>query len=190
MSSSLPPLRIVGLSGSPSNRSRSAWLLQLALTRLESRALRIDNVPIRELPPAALLAGDLDDAPLRRALGVVAESDLLVIATPIYKASASGLLKVFLDLLPQDGLRGKTVLPLATGGSLAHLLALDWSLRPVLAALGVRHILDTVYATEAQLPPHAAGGYLPDPALLVRLDEALQPLRAPARTPPVLSPLR
>lgn len=88
----------------------------------------------------------------------------------------SGVLKVFLDLLPADALCGKTVLPLATGGSPAHLLALDYALKPVLSALGARDILGGVFAADAQLAPHESGGYVPDAALVERLDRALRPL--------------
>lgn len=72
-------------------------------------------------------------------------------ATPIYKAAYTGMLKLFLDLLPQDGLRGKVVLPLATGGSQSHLLALDYALRPVLASMSARAILSSIYATSEQV---------------------------------------
>jgi FMN reductase len=63
----------------------------------------------------------------------------VVVATPVYKAAYSGLLKVFLDVLPQTALKGKLVLPLATGGSPHHMLALDYALRPVLQSLGAPH---------------------------------------------------
>jgi SsuE family FMN reductase len=81
----------------------------------------------------------------------VAEADAIVIATPIYKASYTGILKAFLDLLPQDGLKDKLVLPLATGGSQSHLLALDYALRPVLQALDARQVFTSIYATSQQL---------------------------------------
>jgi FMN reductase len=54
----------------------------------------------------------------------------------VYKAAYTGLLKAFLDLLPQYALAGKTVLPLVTGGTSAHVLAVDYALRPVLASMG------------------------------------------------------
>jgi FMN reductase len=174
-------MNIVGISGSPSARSRSGWLLQLALTRLEGVAATHGVVAVRELDAVPLLAADARAEGIRAALGKVAAADLLVVATPIYKAAYSGLLKLFLDLLPQDALRGKTVLPLATGGSLAHLLALDYALKPVLSALGARDILDGVFAIDAQLVPHEAGGYVPDDVLLERLDRALEPLTRGAR---------
>lgn len=55
---------------------------------------------------------------------------------PEAKAAYSGLLKALLDLLPQHALTGKTVLPLATGGTTAPGLAIDYALRPVLNSMG------------------------------------------------------
>lgn len=169
-------MKVVGISGSPSPRSRSAWLLQLALARLEGMAGEPAILAVCELPPAPLLAADLQHRDIRAAVDDVSRADLVVVATPIYKAAYSGLIKTFLDLLPSDALRGKTVLPLATGGSASHLLALDYALKPVLSALGARDILDGVFAVDAQLTPHESGGYVPDAALVERLDRALQPL--------------
>ncbi len=169
-------MHITSISGSPSERSRSAWLTQFALTRLEGIARHNDHIALRELPATPLLAADASDPAVAQAVQAVTSAHLVIVGTPIYKAAYSGLLKVFLDLLPPDALRGKTVLPLATGGSTAHLLALDYALKPVLSALGARHVLDGVFATDAQLQRHEAGGYVPEPELLSRLDRALDPL--------------
>ena len=46
----------------------------------------------------------------------------------------------------------------------------------MLSALGARHVLDSVFATDAQLLRHEAGGYVPEPELLARLDRALAPV--------------
>lgn len=171
-------MSIVSISGSPSQRSRSAWLLQLAQSRLTDDENVARFIAVRDLPAGALLAADAGAPPIRAAIDAIAQAELVIVATPIYKAAYSGLLKAFLDLLPQDALRGKTVLPLATGGSLAHLLALDYALKPVLAALGARDILDGVFATDAQLAPLPGGAYAPDDALLARLERALEPVAA------------
>jgi FMN reductase len=178
-------MNIVSISGSPSQRSRSGWLLQLAQTRLEGAARRSVSIAVRDLPATALLAAEAHNGRIAQALRHVRDADLVLVATPIYKAAYSGLLKVFLDLLPAEGLRGKTVLPLATGGSLGHLLALDYALKPVLSALGARDILDGVFATDAQLVPHESGSYVPDADLVLRLDRALAPLAAHASLVPV-----
>ena len=174
-------MSIVALAGSPSANSRSTALLRHVLERFEESEPRAEIV-LRDLPPAALVRADFDDPAIRRAREQVAAARLVVIATPIYKASYSGLLKTFLDLLPQDALRGKTVLVLGTGGSVAHLLALDYALRPVLAALGARHILDSIYAVDAQFAPHAVHGHVAHDDVTQRIARALAegalPLRA------------
>ncbi|MEO6276600.1 NADPH-dependent FMN reductase [Roseateles sp.] len=169
-------MHITSISGSPSERSRSAWLTQFAVTRLEGSTTRNEHIAVRDLPAAALLLADAQEPAIARAVEAIAAAGLVIIGTPIYKAAYSGLLKVFLDLLPPEALRGKTVLPLATGGSAAHLLALDYALKPVLSALGARHVLDGVFATDAQLQRHESGGYVPAPELLARLDRALEPI--------------
>jgi len=152
--------------------------MQLAMTRVESLASDVAVVAARKLPSEALLCGNGHHPAIRVSIEAAAAADLLIVSTPIYKAAYSGLLKIWLDLLPADALRGKTVLPLATGGSGSHLLALDYTLRPVLHALGARDILDGVFAADAQLPPHESGGFLPDATILDRLDRALDPVVA------------
>ena len=169
-------MKIVGIQGSPSASSRSGSLLALAQSRLQGVASTAHAIAVRELPAQALLHAQFDHPLIRQALAEVAQAQVVLIATPIYKAAYSGLLKAFLDLLPQDALRGKTVLPLATGGSIAHLLALDYALKPVLSALGARDILDPVFATDAQIPRHETLGYAPGPEVVERVDLALQTL--------------
>jgi len=165
-------MSIVALAGSPSADSRSTALLRHVLDRFSGDAARSEIV-LRDLPPAALVRADFGDPAIRRAREQVAAARLVVIATPIYKASYSGLLKTFLDLLPQDALRGKTVLALGSGGSAAHLLALDYALKPVLAALGARHILDAVYAVDAQFAADARHGHVPHDDVTQRVARAL-----------------
>lgn len=171
-------MQVVSLSGSPSPRSRSAWLLEWAHKHLAARAKAARHLSLRELPAFSLLTADFRDADLRSAIDAVRDADVVLVGTPVYKAAYSGLLKTFLDLLPQDALAGKTVLPLATGGSPVHLLAIDYALKPVLGALGARHLLDGVFVADAQMPQHDTLGYLPDSAVLARLERALAPLAA------------
>jgi FMN reductase len=175
-----PGSPVAALFGSPSAHSRSAALLKAALPLLGAAgAIAPSEIDIRRLPAQALLQADVREPTLARALAQVQAAELLLVATPIYKAAYSGVLKLFLDLLPPDALRGKRVLPLATGGSVAHLLAVDYALRPVLAAMGAREILDTVFATDAQFSAGDDGSWLPDATVRERLQRALgvRPLR-------------
>lgn len=168
-----PPFKVAALFGSPSAHSRSAALLRGALPLLAGLPVQLSEIDIRSLPPQALLHARADEPALAQALAQVVAADLLLVTTPIYKAAYSGVLKLFLDLLPPESLRGKRVLPLATGGSVAHLLAVDYALRPVLAALGAREILDTVFATDAQFDADDSGAWRPQPAVRERLERAL-----------------
>lgn len=176
-------MHVVSLSGSPSASSRSSWLLHQAVKTVGVHADSTDHIDLRRLPAQALLEGDARHPALRAAIEPVLAADLLLVATPIYKAAYSGLLKLFIDLLPPDALRHTIVLPLATGGSASHFLALDYALKPVLCALGARHILDAVYALDAQLPRDAQGQYALDHELQQRLDRALAGLRQPTPGP-------
>lgn len=142
----------VTISGSPSAASRRARLLRFVETELAAAGIAVRRIDIRALSPAALLAADTSHDDLRHALAQVAGAQAVVVATPVYKAAYSGLLKAFLDVLPQDGLADKLVAPFATGGSPAHLLALDYALKPVLSALGAQHILRGVFAVDQQVP--------------------------------------
>ena len=165
-------MSIVAISGSPSGNSRSAALLRHVVARFADGSA-CSEIVLRDLPPAALVRADFADPAVRAACAQVAAARLVIIATPIYKAAYSGLLKTFLDLLPQDGLRGKTVLAIGTGGSQAHLLALDYTLKPVLAALGARHILDSVFAVDAQFTPHTLHGHVAHDDIAQRIERAL-----------------
>ncbi|RKP44244.1 NADPH-dependent FMN reductase [Pararobbsia silviterrae] len=148
---------VVTISGSPSARSRSTHLLSAAETLLHARGIATRRIEPRDLPAEALLHADVAHPAIREALELVEHAKAVVIATPVYKVAYSGLLKTFLDLLPQTGLTGKLVQPIATGGSLAHLLALDYALKPVLSALGARHVLANVFATDAEVPSGESG---------------------------------
>ncbi|MCK8676083.1 NADPH-dependent FMN reductase [Streptomyces lichenis] len=148
---------VIALSGSPSTDSRTAHVADYALRRLSLSGHRTEHLAVRELPAAELLAGRAGSAPLRDALSAIADADGVIVATPVYKAAYTGLLKAFLDLLPQSGLAGKAVLPLATGGSLAHLLTLDYALRPVLSALGARHITAGTFVLDGAVERLPAG---------------------------------
>ncbi|WP_342128452.1 NADPH-dependent FMN reductase [Hydrogenophaga sp. OTU3427] len=180
-------MSILLIAGSPSEPSRSVALLDAVAERLQRRHGAIERLNIRELAPHALLLADTGHPGIKAALAQVARAQALVVATPVYKAAYSGLLKVFLDLLPQTALKGKVVLPLATGGSPHHMLALDYALRPVLQALSARHILPGVYATDTQVPRDVLGSYTIGDEIHTRLDDAVnllfsEGLRLPAAT--------
>ena len=166
-------MTILLLAGSPANPSRSTRLLHHIGEKLVLLGHGYAKLHVRDLPAQALLHGDHDHPEVRLALAQVAQAEAVVVATPVYKAAYSGVLKVFLDLLPQDGLAGKVTLPVATGGSQSHMLALDYGLRPVLSALGASHVLSSIYATEAQVAWSAGDGLTLDAPIARRVAEGV-----------------
>ena len=163
-------MHITSISGSPSERSRSAWLTQFALTRLEGIATSSEHIAVRALPAAALLAADAQEPAIAQAVDAIASASLVIVGTPIYKAAYSGLLKSLLDLLPQYAFAGKAVLPLALGGSPAHVLAIDYALRPVLTSMGARHVVQGYFLVDRLVTLTDDGGIVLDPGA----DEALR----------------
>src|SRR5690349_4974377 len=124
---------IVTIAGSPSYPSRSSAVLDIVRNHFESRQYTTDSIQVRTLPAEALLWGRFDDPVIQQAVQAIAPARIVIIATPVYKAAYTGLLKAFLDVLPQGALTDKIVFPIATGGSAAHLLAIDYALKPVLS---------------------------------------------------------
>ncbi|WP_101048017.1 NADPH-dependent FMN reductase [Macromonas nakdongensis] len=173
-------MSVLLIAGSPSEHSRSSALLDAVEARLlqaeSARRLHLDRLRIRDLSPQALLLANWGHPSVARAIAQVQSASALVVATPVYKAAYSGVLKVFLDLLSQTALKGKVVLPIATGGSPHHMLALDYALRPVLQSLGARHILPGVYASDAQIPKTEQGEYQIGGDIQSRLDDAVNQL--------------
>ena len=149
----------VAMARSVAHLQSARRLLEATGQRLETRGVQVQRLRVRDLNPQALLLADFGHPSIIQATARVAAADIVVVATPVYKAAYSGVLKVFLDLLPQNALKGKTVLPLATGGSPHHMLALDYALRPVLQSLGAKNILPGIYATDAQVVLNPEDGY-------------------------------
>jgi len=157
------------ISGSPGNPSRTSALSDSVGATLAAKGFEVQYINVRDLPAADLIHAATDSPALQPALGLVERARGVVIATPIYKASFTGVLKSFLDLLPQFGLLDKVVLPLATGGTLAHVLAIDYAIRPVLHALGAHHVIPGLFVLDKQITRRGEGPYQLDGDLQTRL---------------------
>ncbi|TKK39118.1 NADPH-dependent FMN reductase [Pseudomonas fluorescens] len=181
---------VVTLGGSPSQRSRSGVLLDKTRQWLQQRGVEVVSYQVRDFPAEDLLHARFDSPKVIDLLQQVANADGLVIATPVYKASFSGALKTVLDLLPERALAHKVVLPMATGGSIAHMLAVDYALKPVLSALKAQELLHGIFAEDSQIA-YGEGSVQAQlvPVLEQRLHEALEQLySAMARRPKPLDP--
>jgi len=166
-------MRVITLAGSPRFPSRSSALLEYAREKLTSLEVEVCHWNLHNFSPEDLLYARFDSPALKAFSEQLQGADGLIVATPVYKASFSGALKTLLDLLAERALEGKVVLPLATGGTVAHMLAVDYALKPVLSALKAQEILHGVFADDSQVIDYQHKPHL-SPNLQIRLDSALE----------------
>lgn len=168
--------RLLILNGSPSLSSRTARLLNHFAVQLTTDGWAVDQLALRTLPAEALLSADMESPALLSARHVVEQADALVVATPVYKGAYTGLLKAFLDVLPHRALIDKSVLPIASGGTLAHYGVIDHALKPVLAALGATYTLPGIFVLDSDLKT-LQGIYGFNAEIIDRLENARRALR-------------
>lgn len=140
---------------------------------LNAQGIEVCHWHLHNFAPEDLLYARFDSPALLALNEQLKDADGLIVATPIYKASFSGALKTLLDILPERALDGKVVLPLATGGTVAHMLAVDYALKPVLNALKAQEILHGVFADDSQVSDYQHKPAF-SPHLQGRLDSALE----------------
>ncbi|MEV5973462.1 NAD(P)H-dependent oxidoreductase [Streptomyces sp. NPDC051921] len=128
---------VLAVCASPSTPSTTQRVLDdLVTPHLARLGLHVSALALRPLPAEALVHGDAGHPALASAVRRLEHADGVVIGTPVHKASFTGLLKVFLDVLPRHALAGKVVLPLATAHDRRHGTPLMRGLEPVLASMG------------------------------------------------------
>lgn len=151
-------VRVGVVVGNPKPASRTLQAAVHVAERLSGR------VPDLTVDLAEYGAGLLDwsDPGTSDAVSGVAALDLLVVASPTYKASYTGLLKLFLDRFRSDALAGVVTVPLMLGAGPGHAMAPEVFLKPVLAELGAvlptraLYLLDSSYDDPAAYEPWLA----------------------------------
>ncbi|WP_166875116.1 MULTISPECIES: NAD(P)H-dependent oxidoreductase [unclassified Salinibacterium] len=133
--------------GNPKRNSRTRAAAERVAEALSGR--HADHViEVIDLGPALLEWGD---AGIAAAVDTVAGSDLVVIASPTYKATYTGLLKTFLDKFAgATGMHGVVAAPVMVGGAWDHALAAELTLKPVLAELGATTALPGLFLLESE----------------------------------------
>lgn len=184
------PLRIVAVSGGLQRPSRAATLCEHLLDVIgEHTPSDPQLIELGQLAPqlaGALWRSQLPDA-VQHALASVEQADVLVVSTPVYRGSYTGLFKHFFDFIDQDALIDTPILLAATGGSERHALMIDHQLRPLFSFFQARTLPLGVYATDRDF----ADGRLHSHALIERARLAVQrglPLLAlPRRCAPAVA---
>lgn len=147
----MAPVRIVGFSGNPSRPSRTRALVETVASGVAARlGGDVELYDLADLGPSlgsALRVGDLD-AQARAVIDAILSADVLVVGSPTYKGSYSGLFKHVFDLIDPLALVGKPVILTATGGSERHALIVEHQLRPLFGFFAAHSAPTGIYATE------------------------------------------
>lgn len=145
------PLRVVAVSGGLQRPSKATALTEQLLDLIaEEVPCEQHLVELGQLAPqfaGAVWRAQLP-ATVERELAMVEQADVLVVATPVYRGSYTGLFKHFFDFIHQDALIDKPILLAATGGSERHALVIDHQLRPLFSFFQARTLPLGVYATD------------------------------------------
>jgi FMN reductase len=142
-------MRVSIVVGNPKPRSRTWDAAHRLATGLG--ATEVTAYDLVDLGPGLLGWGDPDVA---RAVADVAASDVAIFASPTFKATCTGLLKLFLDQLPTGtGLAGVVGVPLMLGAGPAHQLAPELHLKPVLVEVGATVPTAALYLLDSAAHP-------------------------------------
>ncbi|WP_077324146.1 NADPH-dependent FMN reductase [Virgibacillus siamensis] len=162
---------IVVLSGSPSAASRSDSVLRYMGDLLIQKHFTVSHLSVRDLPYEDLFTGNWESPAIRDIALMIRNASGVIVGSPVYKGAYSGVLKALLDVLPRDVLQHTPVLPVMTGGSASHLLAIEYTLKPVLATLK-GHNLKGLYLLDDQIDKHRNNPIIED-AILERTEKQL-----------------
>lgn len=145
-------MSIVTVVGNPRPGPRTLGVATALTAALAARSAAGDEGPVLDLAGfgGQWLGGLEPDG--EEALAAAASASVLVVATPTYKASYTGLLKAFLDRLPGGALRGAVAVPVTVAAAPTHRFVADLQLRPVLAELGASLPVPSFVVEERELP--------------------------------------
>jgi FMN reductase len=154
-------MNIVTVVGNPRPESRTHGL---ARTLAQAMAGFVETAHVVEVDLAALGGRVLDatDPTVADAVETVTDADVLIVASPTYKGTYSGLTKVFLDRIATGALSGTRAVPILLGGAPNHQLAVDVHFTPLLLELGAAIPVRGLFVLESELAdfPAEADGWV------------------------------
>lgn len=149
--------KVVAVSGSVQRPSRTLVLVEQLLAALaEVLPIDVHLITLEELAPAIGGTSYRDQLPgrVQAELAAIESADVLVVGSPVYRGSYTGLFKHLFDLVHHETLIDVPVLLAATGGSDRHALVIDHQLRPLFSFFQARTLPLGVYASEQDFSGH------------------------------------
>lgn len=183
MTTSRPIVGVVVGNPRPASRTTS---VALEVAEQVAAAISGEVGPVVELASHGGAVLDPAAVAVQRDVDVLSRVDTLVVASPTYKATYTGLLKGFLDRYGTDGLAGVVAVPVMVGGAPHHALAGEVHLRPLLVELGAVVPTRSLYVMESELDrlPEVVGAWLAGGATALRCAHGVSVRADPVGTMP------
>lgn len=144
---------MVKVNGSPTKHSKTGILID-ALGDAISRIIPMEShtIPLSDVGHeimCGLTRTDIGSGG-KQLLQIAERADVLIIGTPVYRASYTGLLKHFFDLIDRDVMRGRKAVLCATGANQMHSLVIEHQMRPLMGFFSIQTPATGIYATSDQ----------------------------------------
>lgn len=169
-------MKLLGLSGSPTSRSKTLLAVEKAVefAKQWDPTIVAEIINIRDMDIGFCDGRDpsLYEGDTRRLIDTIVGADALIIGTPMYRGSYTGILKNVFDIIPNDALYGKWVGIVATGASDHHYLATEHEIKPLLGFFYAHVVPGCVYANNE----HYSDQALIDEGVLAGLNELARSL--------------
>lgn len=166
-------LTVVRINGSPSAHSRTGVLVD-AVGDAIAQAFHVEDRAVSLAASGRHIMGGLTRSEIsaegEEMVRLAEAADLLIVGTPIFRASYTGLLKHFFDLVDIDAMRGRKVVLCATGGSAMHGLVLEHQLRPLMSFFSMLTVPTALYAVGDDI----RDGKITNDLLRARIDRVVQ----------------
>lgn len=164
-------ITLVKINGSPTRPSKTEVLVNTIAAAVSARAEVVEHAIYLSDVGHAFMCGltrpDIS-AKGEQLLQLVERANVLVVGTPVYRASYTGILKHFFDLVDRDAMRGRRAILCATGGTPMHGLVLEHQLRPLMSFFAIQTAQTALYG----LADDFQDGRVVDAALRNRIDQA------------------
>ncbi len=169
-------VKVVAVSGGLQRPSRTLTLVEALIDALGERAsIETRLIELGEVGPklAGVLYPSQLPADVRDDIAAIESADFLIVASPVYRASFTGLFKHLFDFVDHNALNALNDVPVllaATGGSDRHALVIDHQLRPLFSFFQSHTLPIGVYGAEADFQNYRVSS----PALQARIDLAAE----------------
>ncbi|MFC4601078.1 NADPH-dependent FMN reductase [Cohnella hongkongensis] len=166
-------MRITAIVGNPRSRSKTYGVAEELAGQLAARLTadgETSDVELVDLADHGSSLLEWGHPGVGRIVRRVCESDVAVFVSPTYKATYTGLLKLFVDQLPMDALSGVTAIPVMVGAAPQHSLAVEAHLRPLLVEVGAVCPTRGLYVIDSQIDrlPETVGDWYETSARALR----------------------